>query len=154
MTERLPLPPVRDLTENEAWAADWIQSNLDAAHRQRPKRAPLVALTPFNRLACALLSRMFATGIYNVPMALEKTDWRAGSGVMFIVGAGGGLSTFDFDHLTRAVLIAHDECIRIDIEPHSFRYWKIFMHPRGRNGGMSERHPTIEQAIDKFRGKT
>jgi hypothetical protein len=154
MTERIPLPEPRELTKNEAWSADWVQGNLDAAHRQRPKKAPLITLTPFNRLAVAMLSRMYATGIYNVGAVWEKTDWSAGRGVMFVVYAGGGLSTFDFDKLTRAVLVAHDEAIRIDIEPHGRGYFKVWMHPRGREGGMSERHPTIEQAIAAFRGST
>ncbi len=61
------------------------------------------------------------------------------------------LSTYDFDHLSRLVIGAHDECIRVDISPCSFRYLRIYMHPREREGGMALRHPTIEQAIADFR---
>lgn len=54
--------------------------------------------------------------------------------------------------LTRLVIGAHDECIRVEISPCAFRYLKIEMWPReGREGCISRRHPTIEQAIESYR---
>ncbi|HZS84188.1 MAG TPA: hypothetical protein VFA50_15035, partial [Stellaceae bacterium] len=58
---------------------------------------------------------------------------------------------YDFDHLTRLVIAAHDRCVRLDIEPAARRYLWLILHPREREGGMSRRHPTIEQAIADFR---
>lgn len=60
------------------------------------------------------------------------------------------LSTFDFDDLTRLVFLAHDRCIRVDVSP-SMKYARILFHPRQREGGMSERHPTLECAVEKWR---
>lgn len=65
---------------------------------------------------------------------------------------GGGLSSFDFCSLTRLVFLAHDRCIRVDIAPLNPQLLRIMFHPRhSREGGMSERHPTIEQALESWR---
>jgi hypothetical protein len=64
----------------------------------------------------------------------------------------GGLATFDFDTLTRLVIAAHDECVRVEISASGPRMVKIYLWPRkGREGGIAERHPTIEQAIESLR---
>ena len=63
----------------------------------------------------------------------------------------GQLSTFDFDNLTQLVFLAHDHCIRIDIRPCNGSHFTLLFHPREREGGMSRRHPTIEQAIAAWR---
>lgn len=62
----------------------------------------------------------------------------------------GDLSTFDFNVLTRLVLMAHQKCIRVSIMPLNFKHIKICIWKRTRDGGISTGHPTIEQAIDKF----
>ena len=62
------------------------------------------------------------------------------------------LSTYDFDALTRAVFLAHDRMIRIEIQPSGPGMIKICLHKRHkRDGMMRERHPTIEQALAKHR---
>lgn len=64
----------------------------------------------------------------------------------------GGLSTFDFNELTRLVLMAHRDCIRVSVSPLSFRFLSIEIWQRqGTEGSISERHPTIEQAIELFK---
>jgi hypothetical protein len=61
-------------------------------------------------------------------------------------------ATFDFDGLTRLVLLAHDRMIRVQLEPSGPRMIGFAMWKRHhREGGMSERHPTIEQAISLHR---
>jgi len=63
----------------------------------------------------------------------------------------GGLSTFDFNELTRLVLMAHRDCIRVSVSPLSFRFLSIEIWQRqGTEGNIYERHPTIEQAIESF----
>lgn len=64
----------------------------------------------------------------------------------------GDLSTFDFDTLTRLVLLAHDYCIRASIEQSGPRMVKIIIWKReGREGSISSRHPTIEEVFLKWR---
>lgn len=60
--------------------------------------------------------------------------------------------TFDYNTLTRFVLMCHDKCIRGEIRPHTFKEMKIIIHKRqGREGVFSVRHPTIEMAINSWK---
>lgn len=63
----------------------------------------------------------------------------------------GDLATYDYNDLTRLVLMAHDKCIRVSINPISKTAVGIAIWKRQREGSMSERHPTLEHAIEKFR---
>lgn len=63
----------------------------------------------------------------------------------------GDLASFDFNGLTRLVLMAHDKCIRVSVQPSSKATMEIAIWKRQREGSMSERHPTLEQAIESFR---
>lgn len=63
----------------------------------------------------------------------------------------GSLATFDFDELTRLVYWAHQFGVRVDLGNGGPRALKIMLHARNkREGGMSERHPTMEQAIERI----
>jgi hypothetical protein len=64
----------------------------------------------------------------------------------------GMLSTFDFDKLTRLVLLAHDRCIRAEIISSGPNRVGVALHKRHtREGTISQRHPTISQAIETHR---
>ena len=70
-----------------------------------------------------------------------------GSGVK-VSDYGSRWATFDSDRLTRLVILAHDRMIRVEVTPSGpgrigFALWKRYK----REGAMSERHPTMEQAI-------
>lgn len=66
----------------------------------------------------------------------------------------GSFGTYDFNALTRAVIMAHDRCIRFSIESSGPGMLKLRFHKRHlREGQMHERHPTIEQAISDLRIK-
>jgi len=61
-------------------------------------------------------------------------------------------ATFDFDYLTRLVFMAHDRCIRAEIQPSGPGMLKLVLNKRFyRDGEMYERHPTIETALEKFK---
>ena len=65
-----------------------------------------------------------------------------------------GLSTFDFDYLTRLVFLAHDRCVRAEIIASSPGRVGIVLHKRHtREGGIAGRHPTVEQALATHREK-
>jgi hypothetical protein len=132
----------------ENYAADWVQNNLNALAKRKGKTAH--QLSEFDRRAVSLLQRAMGTGVYNLQVNWGKVDW-FGYGVRFVLFSS-GLSTWDFNHLTRLVILAHDECIRVDVSPCAPRYLAIMMHPRVREGAMSQRHPTIEDAIAAVRG--
>lgn len=63
-----------------------------------------------------------------------------------------GFATYDFDQLTRAVFLAHDMCVRLEINPSGPGMLKLCMWKRHlREGQMHERHPTIEGALESWR---
>jgi len=75
---------------------------------------------------------------------------RAGSGVKMSV-SGGKLATFDFDLLTKLVIMAHDRCIRAEISHSGPRMVSIILHKReAREGAMHRRHPTIHEAVERY----
>jgi hypothetical protein len=74
-----------------------------------------------------------------------------GSGIK-INTRSGRWATWDYDSLTRLVILGHDRMIRVDLGPSGpntirFCLWKR----HSRDGAMHERHPTIEQAIERHR---
>ena len=63
----------------------------------------------------------------------------------------GDFATYDFDTLTRLVFAAHDNCCRVSIGNGGPYRMKIMVFDRKRTGGISERHPTVEQALADWR---
>lgn len=82
-------------------------------------------------------------------------------GTYIVVRLGNGLATFDFDDLTRLVLAAHRNAVRVALdgdmylatyeEDKDFTYpmpcLRVTLHARRREGDFAQRHPTIEDAI-------
>lgn len=129
-----PANPVR-----EPSCADWVERQIGRV------------LTDDQRVACEVLVQGLNTGIWNVQVNWKKVDW-SGRGGRFLLFSG-GLGTFDFDHLTRLVIAAHDRCMRVEIVGVATRYLHVHVHRRVREGDWSARHPTMEEAIAKFRGE-
>ena len=64
----------------------------------------------------------------------------------------GELATFDYDELTRLVLLAHDRCVRTWVRASRPRHIRIWIAARERDtGSMVTDHPRIEDALAKFR---
>lgn len=85
-------------------------------------------------------------GKHHIPSKIKS--WGEG----WCINHWGDLSTFDFDTLTRLVFLAHDSCIRVEISQGGPRAVKIAIWKReGRTGSMYTRHPTIENALEKWR---
>lgn len=75
-----------------------------------------------------------------------------GRGIKMSVYSG-QLSTFDFDYLTRLVIMAHDRCIRAEIIASGPGRVGVALFKRHtREGSINQRHPTIETAIASIRG--
>lgn len=76
-----------------------------------------------------------------------------GSGVEINIRNGSNtFASYDFDGLTRAVVMAHDRCVRFAIEPSGPGMLRLLAHKRHmRDGAMHERHPTLEEHVAKLR---
>lgn len=88
-------------------------------------------------------------GIYHLRDAsLQRVDWRAVD--MLDLTVPRDLATYDFAELTDLVVLCHDRAIRLSIEPAMSRL-RLRFSRRSRDGAQHERHPTIEQAIERVR---
>lgn len=67
------------------------------------------------------------------------------------INHSGDLSTFDGNTLTRLVFLAHDKCMRVEIQQGGRKAVKIAIWKRVRYGSIYERHPTIEDALVQWR---
>lgn len=110
-------------------------------------------LTDFHRRAIGVICQGLRCGPWNVP-----TNWdlmRTGNDVWPMLKVNvrtGGFATWDFDQLTRLVIGAHDDCIRMLISPSGPGMLCLSFWPReDREGKMAKRHPTIEEAIASYR---
>jgi len=98
------------------------------------------------RMLCALYG-----GDHHV-FGIVREDGR--TGININTRQTGSMATFDFCMLTRAVLMAHDRCIRFSIEPSGPGMLRLCLHKRHlREGRMHERHPTMEEHIQILRGE-
>jgi hypothetical protein len=94
---------------------------------------------------------MVGGGIYNAPMCHEKVEWNYGLAGVSCTWAQ-DLATFDFDQLTRLVLLCHEARIRCCIDPAGPRLLRLSFWQRASAGSLATRHPSIDEAVTAFRG--
>lgn len=99
--------------------------------------------------ACARMFAEVVGGFHHV----NGTFKPVGRGIG-ISSTGSRWATWDYDLLTRLVILAHDRMIRVELRPSGpgrvgFALWKRHK----RDGGMAERHPAMEDAIARHRPK-
>lgn len=102
-------------------------------------------MRPFKDRAKKMLSRVYG-GDHHVRRLRDE-------GRFMTCLHGGDLASFDFDHMTRLVLGAHEYCLRVSVSNGGPNQLKIWVWDRKREGRMSERHPTIEQAMLKWQNE-
>jgi len=98
-----------------------------------------------DQLACyELLCELFG-GAHHVPKVQEWGDGIA-------VSTFQPFATFDSDRLTHLVFLAHERCVRAQIESCSPRHVRIALWKRhGREGRYFERHPSIDEVFACWR---
>lgn len=92
----------------------------------------------------AVLAAMYG-GLHNVPGKIKELPGR------IEVCVPVNLATYDFNNLTVLVVVAHEVCVRASLRSGPPRQIILMFHDRQREGGMSQRHPTIEDAIASIR---
>ncbi len=81
---------------------------------------------------------------------IVKIDWS--NPYYIVVPFGRGLATYDGNLLTSLVVLAHDNLLRVEVNPRHRLYLELVFHKRkGREGWLSERMPTIEEHIKLIR---
>lgn len=104
---------------------------------------------------CALLLSEWLGGLHHLPPGQEHScvDWSGR--FVEIRDRSFNLSTYDFDGLTRLVLLAHEHAIRAEIRP-NMRSVKIMLFPRNfardesDMGRVYESHLTLEELMEKI----
>lgn len=136
--------------------AAWVEDNNAASNSLYGKRKsykPMPEkLTPFQAKVMDICG-MVGGGIYNAPINWDKVDWGTGGRHtgMFVPWRDGRMATFDFYPLTSLVLLCHEARIRCEIRAKAAGYFELSFFQRSHEGGMSERHPNIEEAVAAFR---
>lgn len=133
--------------------AGWVESN-NAADNQmnrtrksyRPKPEKLSEFQAKVMDICG----MVGGGIYNAPINWDRIDWNCGGGI-FVPWRDGRMATFDFYPLTLFVFLCHEARIRGEIIAKASGHFEMRFWQRTHEGGMAQRHPSLEQAVAAFR---
>ena len=89
---------------------------------------------------------VYFNGEHHFPSKLEA--WGDG----WAIHSHDCISTFDFNELTRLVVMAHDECIRVQITAKSKGRLTIAIHKRNpEETSMMLSHPKLEAHVEKIR---
>lgn len=95
-----------------------------------------------------ILGQVFL-GLYHIDRQVYKVDWTELRCIE--INLHSNFSTYDFNVLTRLVVLCHDRAMRLEISPCNMQFIKFRFHQRKREGSIFDRHPTIEQAIIDIR---
>lgn len=89
-------------------------------------------------------------GIYHIDgKSLSKVDWTNNDWIR--ISIYGGLYSYDDDKLTRLVVLAHDRCLRLEINPCNFNHLELLFHQRDRVADFYHRMPTMEDHLALIR---
>jgi hypothetical protein len=91
----------------------------------------------------------FYDGEHHIPKPLK----RFGSTGWCVHHDRGELATFDYNELTRLVVMAHDSCIRVGVEAIRNNILRIAIWKRETSGSFSERHPQLEDHVKEIRDR-
>lgn len=82
---------------------------------------------------------------------VELPIWAEERHIRILLNKGMSLATWDAQHLTGLVILAHEFCVRMDIEPATIGTLALSFWPRQRNTGSTmTRHPTITEAVSRW----
>lgn len=127
--------------ERKFAGADWLKTN--------PR---FKDISPLGAEVADLLGDL-ESGLYHLSeQVLRKVNWSDKYVIRVKLDRHNNYATWDFFGLTVLVILCHDRMIRCSIEAAGSSLVLMFHKRKGRTGGMAERHPTIEEAIERVRG--
>lgn len=113
------------------------------------KAYKLPSISPLGEAVADLLDDVFR-GIYHVNSHLHKTDWTHDHYIDVVLNKE--LHTFDFDYLTRLVVLCHDRLLRMEVTGRAPNFLTLTFHQRkSRTGHIYERCPTMEDHMAVIR---
>lgn len=124
-------------------------SQYDADHCSRWSGIPQDKLIDRSRRHIEMIVKAWRTRVYNLPINWQKAEFTPGYTVIAIRSS---MASFDFDQMTRLVILAHDYCVRVKVSARTIGYLELMFHDRRRwPPELPNRHPTIEAAIEAVR---
>ncbi len=125
-----------------AYCANWVKQQFKTE------------VSPLGEQVAEFLN-VLAAGIYHLDyLALKKVEWSNGQYMSINIWRSGKFATYDFDWLTRIVVLSHDRCIRVEIEPSSPKTLRLYFHKRERDGdSVSTRMPSLENHVSQIRAE-
>lgn len=141
--------------------AAWVESNIlgrpksGRAKRDRYGRAVGAHAAPerlseFEARVMDILGMSFG-GIYNAPICWDYLQWKGWGHGIGVPTYCTELATFDSGRLTNLVFLCHEARIRCEIRVHGPRGFLLAFWQRDALGGTAASHPSLEQAVTKFR---
>lgn len=112
------------------------------------RQCRITNISPLGEQVAILLGDLFG-GLHHLDGA-ERVDWSNTHHIQVRV-ANKEWGSFDSNLLTKLVFLAHDRCLRVSVNPRSVYALNLLFHQRKRDGGLWERHPTIDQALAMHR---
>jgi hypothetical protein len=106
------------------------------------------AVSELGKDVADLLGELFF-GIYHIQPEVMRADFSNPTWIEVLVHKS--LATFDFNELTRLVFLAHHMAIRVDVSAARNGILRLMFHRRERDGGISKRHPTLDEAVCSFK---
>lgn len=89
-------------------------------------------------------------GIYHLDSnSLKRVDWTDDTFIR--ISIYGGLYSYDDDKLTQLVVLAHDYCLRLEINPCNHNHLELLFHQRQRVDDFYHRMPTMEDHLEQIR---
>lgn len=122
--------------------SEWLES----AYKHMPEKT----MSPFGKEVADILGQAFK-GIYHISRDALRADFSEDGYVSLTISAFRDWSTYDGELLTVLVVLCHEACIRMQIEPAGPRYLRLRFHKRQRTGGLMERMPTIEDHVKSIK---
>ena len=89
---------------------------------------------------------LYFRGEHHIPGPLK--EWGTG----FAVSIQNEVASWDFDGMTRLVVMAHDNHVRASLVPKGMSRAYLVIHPRPQGTGASE-HPNLEWNVNRIRGQ-
>jgi hypothetical protein len=135
--------------------AQWMEEQNVALNKRRGKRDVLLpeTLNPFQARVVDIVG-MVGGGIYNAPICQPRSiNWTyGGHGVSLTWDRE--MASFDFNQLTMLVFLCHEARIRVQVESAGPKRMRLSFWQRAapeENGGMACYHPSLDEAVAKFR---
>ena len=135
--------------------AGWVERNIacglgmpDGQAKAKPEHTPPEKLSTFQARVMDILG-IVGGGIYNAPIGWTRVRWNVGGGI-FVPWKRDHMASFDFHQLTNLLFLCHEARIRVEVGSNGPRGMLLAFHQRSHEGGLSDRHPNITEAVSAF----